>query len=187
MKVNMSDFLGGRVIKYINGEPMVEEKKLNGDIEIKELNGYLLEKINSEVISKITDEELKDDEYVTYLLFPYITNINMDVDKETFLGILKFPKPQFAIVFKMIMEEINSMFESAQKISEIKEDINKLVEQNTMIKDNIELMNFENEQKLKKSKEDEIEELMERLPKVKDNPEERRNILKRINELENSI
>lgn len=186
MKVNMSDFLGGKTIKYINGEPTIEEKKINGDIEVNEINGVLLETINKNVISKISDEELKDEEYLTYLLFPYITNINMDVDKDTFVNILKFPKPQFTLVFKMVIEEINNMFESAQKINEIKEDINKMADKNSALKDTLELIKLENEQKNVKSKDELIEEMMQKYFELKGNIEERDKILQEITKLQNS-
>lgn len=175
-KINMSDFLQTTKMVIKDGEAVIEKPKINGEVSINEFNVELAEKIQKEVMDKITNEELTNDEYFTYKIFPYIANINMDITFEQFQLLMKKRKRPFTLLLDMVIGEMNEMFEAAKDITNMNEKAKTFQEIN---------QDLFIEKKI--SKEQREDELLEELSKCYHDKEKRDKILMELNELREGV
>lgn len=174
-KINMSSFTNKTKLVFKNGKPEIIKPELNGEISIQELNDETTKKIQEEILSKLSDKELKNDNYFTYKVFPYIANINMDITFEEFENLVKRPKNHFELLLEMVMSEINEMFKTGENILRINQKAQDLKNNNKALQENEAL------KKLQKDKE--LEKLLADLKLNIMNKEKKDEILDKINEL----
>lgn len=170
--IKMSDFLQKTKIVIKDGETELIKPVINGEIEINEFDSEVIERIQKEVLNKITDEQLKNDKYFTYRIFPYIAKVEMDIKYEDFLKLVEKPKRPFSLLLEMVTDEMNEMFESAKDVSRINDKVIAMRENNKDL--------FNNPENIK---EEEINKLMIELQKNYTDKEKRDEILNQINKI----
>lgn len=149
----MSNCLIKRKIRIINGEPtLIQPQMLEDiDIDINALDEELFKRIQSEVLDKMTQEQLKDEKYFTYKIFPYIVNIDMDINYKEYLSLMSNPPKVFSFLLEMVVDEINDLFETGKELQKISDKVENIKENNKEIFKEIEIK--------KDNEDDELEQI----------------------------
>lgn len=171
-KINMSDFLQTKKIIFEDGDAKIIKPQINGEISINEFNETMIQDIQNNVINKLTDKEIKNDSYFTYKIFPYIANVNMNINYKQFETLINNPKRPFSLLLEMVVNEIDEMFETAKDLTRINGKAETFKEKNKDL--------FQIEELSKEKRE---EELIKELTNNYNNKEIRNQILNEINKL----
>ncbi|WP_297419484.1 hypothetical protein [Clostridium sp.] len=171
-KFKMSQFAkGGKKLIFKAGKS--EFIEINNEL-VGEINFY---KLDSEKMLEITKSITKKDGIdFLYDLIPYVCDIELDVNKETFGKWAQYPPRKEFVdfidgVFSLV-SDFNDITETVQKQNEITNKMNEKIKNIPII-----------ENKKVKSKEELLDDLMKELFAVKDNIEKRDEILHKINKL----
>lgn len=124
--MNFSDLRVKKKIEIIDGVATLVEEKINGEINLKNINLKLVKEINENVVQKLTGNE--SDEEVAYLIFPYLTDIHMDVTLEEFLEIMTEPSDVLILIQESIMDTFNNLLDLSEKITALSQKSSKLKE-----------------------------------------------------------
>lgn len=124
--MKLSDFLKTKKIVFKNGKVESVSSITDGDIEFYELNGQRLIDIKENVVDKITEgySEVK----FIYEILPYICNIEVDVDLETFKKMTESPSVEFTYVIESIIDVVNNIFDLADRTNELTNKIDEIKE-----------------------------------------------------------
>lgn len=124
--MKLSDFLKTKKIIFKNGKVETVSNITDGDIEFYELDAQKLTDIKENIVDKITEEY--SEEIFLYQILPYICNIEVDIDFETFKKMTESPSVEFTYVLESVIDIVNNIFELADrtntltsKVDEIKE------------------------------------------------------------------
>lgn len=124
--MKLSDFLKTKKIIFKNGKVETVSNITDGDIEFYKLDAQKLTDIKENIVDKITEEY--SEEIFLYQILPYICNIEVDIDFETFKKMTESPSVEFTYVLESVIDIVNNIFELADrtntltsKVDEIKE------------------------------------------------------------------
>jgi len=115
--MKLSNFLIEKKIIFDGGEiPKITSPSLEGEITIHNLTKDRIELMNKEVIQKFKGKE--SDEMLTYKLFPYITDLEVDVSFEVFQDMLSLPPSNaFAVLLDAVIDSMNDLFKKAETVT----------------------------------------------------------------------
>jgi hypothetical protein len=193
--MKLSQFKGSNIrkkIQFVNGElqntSVVEQ--VNGDINFYALGIDGLEKINNEVISKMSDEDSND--LLMYRVIPYITDVECDITFNEFMQMMDNPSKSFIAFINEVAISINEMFGTIEELASVIDNTVEL--SNNIIANNNESVNTENTKNEYETNISEdtdlntealLDNLYEQLSKTS-NREDRKKLIKRISDLSKS-
>lgn len=111
--MKLSDFLKTKKIIFRNGKVESVSSITDGDIEFYELDAQKLTDIKENIIDKIS--EGYSEEIFLYQILPYICNIEVDIDFETFRKMTESPSVEFTYVLESVIDIVNNIFELADR------------------------------------------------------------------------
>ncbi len=143
----MSNCLVKRKIRIINGEPVLVQPQLleDIDIDINVLDESLFKKIQGEVLDKMTKEQLADEKYFTYKIFPYLVKIEMDISYKEYLSLMSNPPKVFSFLLEMVVDEINDLFETGKELQKVSDKVENIKENNKQLFEDIEIVKQDEE------------------------------------------
>lgn len=124
--MKLSDFLKTKKIIFRNGKVESVSSITDGDIEFYELDAQKLTDIKENIVDKITEEY--SEEIFLYQILPYICNIEVDVDLETFKKMTESPSVEFTYVIESIIDVVNNIFDLADRTNELTNKIEEIKE-----------------------------------------------------------
>jgi len=124
--MKLSDFLKTKKIIFKNGKVETVSNITDGDIEFYELNGQRLIDIKENIVDKITEEY--SEEIFLYQILPYICNIEVDIDFETFKKMTESPSVEFTYVLESVIDVVNNIFDLADRTNELTNKIEEIKE-----------------------------------------------------------
>lgn len=167
-------------IKISMFRPVIKLRFLNGifnkvseNLEGKEVEFYRIGQETVDKVKNIKAENMTNEEFL-YNMIPIISNIEMDIDIEEFSKMVKIPTSEFAQLINNVMDVLADVLKSGQEIINLEEKISTIAEAH----------NIEIPQEPIKTKEEQLQELYDELTECKDDKEKRKEILKRITDLE---
>lgn len=125
--IKFSELEVKKQIKIVEGKAELVESKINGEINIKPFTQELIKQVNDEVMQKLNGNET--DQEIAYKLFPYLMDIEMDVNYEKFIEIIEQPNEIIALIYETLMNIFEQLINLVKKNTEINEKANKLMEQ----------------------------------------------------------
>ncbi|MCD3329281.1 hypothetical protein [Clostridium botulinum] len=114
-------------IKIIDGKAELVESKINGEIRIKPFTQDLISQINESIIQKLKGNET--DQELAYKLFPYLLEIEMDVDYEKFLEIIGQPNEIINLIYETLMDSFAKIIDLTKQASKVNDKANELLKQ----------------------------------------------------------
>ncbi|MCD3245330.1 hypothetical protein FDF96_04665 [Clostridium botulinum] len=114
-------------IKIIDGKAELVESKINGEIKVKPFTQDLISQINECVIQKLKGDET--DQELAYKLFPYLLEIEMDVDYEKFIEIIEQPNEIINLIYETLMDSFAKMIELTKQVNKVNDKANTLLKQ----------------------------------------------------------
>lgn len=124
--MKLSDFLKTKKIIFKNGKVETVSNITEGDIEFYELDAQKLTDIKENIVDKITEEY--SEEIFLYQILPYICNIEVDIDFETFKKMTESPSVEFTYVIESIIDVVNNIFDLADRTNELTNKIDEIKE-----------------------------------------------------------
>lgn len=124
--MKLSDFLKTKKIIFKNGKVETVSNITDGDIEFYELDAQKLTDIKENIVDKITEEY--SEEIFLYQILPYICNIEVDIDFETFKKMTESPSVEFTYVIESIIDVVNNIFDLADRTNELTNKIEEIKE-----------------------------------------------------------
>lgn len=125
--MKLSQFRSEKKIVFVDGKPTIKKEELNGEVNFYPINKRMVEKINEEVVSKFKGNE--EEQEISYLMLPYLTDLEVDVDYETYKEIIDDNSNEAVIaLFEGILGVIEEMFRVAEKKEDISNRNKKLEE-----------------------------------------------------------
>lgn len=124
--MKLSDFLKTKKIIFRNGKVESVSSITDGDIEFYELDAQKLTDIKENIIDKIS--EGYSEEIFLYQILPYICNIEVDIDFETFKKMTESPSVEFTYVLESVIDIINNIFELADRTNELTSKVESIKE-----------------------------------------------------------
>lgn len=129
--MKLSQFKVSKKVTFINGVAITEDNNINGEIEFYNLDRDRAIQIQKEVFPQLG--EGKNDDKFAYLVFPFLTNIEVDVDLEEFIQMVNSPSLAFSSVLEILVETINETFNTLEQNSRLGEKINTVTEKHPEI------------------------------------------------------
>lgn len=169
-RIDIKNFIAVTIYKFDKDGILKEvDKKLDG----KQLEFYSLD---VKAIKNLKDIDKEDEISFIYKVIPYISNIEMTIDSNEFRSLCEAPTPQFLSLIDAILEHIKNLHKTTTVTNSIDSKVQELKE----------LYKINEIQELEpvKTKEEMLEELYSELGTVRDDKEKRKEILKKINDLE---
>ncbi|MCD3321818.1 hypothetical protein G8V07_15240 [Clostridium botulinum D/C] len=114
-------------IKIIEGKAELVESKINGEIRVKSFTQDLISQINASIIQKLKGDET--DQELAYKLFPYLLEIEMDVDYEKFLEIIEQPNEIINLIYETLMDSFAKIIDLTKQASKVNDKANELLKQ----------------------------------------------------------
>ncbi len=124
--MKLSDFLKTKKIVFKNGKVESVSSITDGDIEFYELDAQKLTDIKENIVDKITEEY--SEEIFLYQILPYICNIEVDIDFETFKKMTESPSVEFTYVLESVIDIVNNIFELADRTNELTSKVDEIKE-----------------------------------------------------------
>lgn len=106
-----------REMKIVNGKAELVENEVNGNIKFTNINTKLAKQINEEVVQKLSNKAT--DEEIAYKLFPYLTDLTMDVNLNEFLEIMSEPSELIIILYSNLMKIFEDLINLSSKTQEL--------------------------------------------------------------------
>lgn len=124
--MKLSDFLKTKKIIFRNGKVESVSSITDGDIEFYELDAQKLTDIKENIIDKIS--EGYSEEIFLYQILPYICNIEVDIDFETFRKMTESPSVEFTYVLESVIDIVNNIFELADRTNTLTSKVESIKE-----------------------------------------------------------
>lgn len=154
-----------------NGKPYWIEPAINGEINFKQIDEEMIKNIREKALDKFN--KAMTDEEAAYLLIPFITDVEDDIDLDRFGNMIKNKNDIVLTLVDGVLDLFDGIIEFSAKISQI-------IDRSQAIQDKMP------EVDIKELQRQELEELYKKFAIVSDN-KERDMILKRIIELKNEL
>lgn len=165
----ISEFNKTEKIIFQDGELIKKPAEINGEINLYNLDADRIKIINEKVIQKLSNNVSEVE--LAYNLLPYLGTVDVDV------SLNEFDALQSNTLFRNFITEISINISNLFK--KLKESENKL---NDMIEQNPELKQIAEKKKIK-TKDEIIDDLMNKLLEAKGDVKKRDNILAEINKI----
>lgn len=170
-RINLSDFKAISKYEFINGL----FKKIEKNLENKELEFFSM---SEETVKSLIEKQVSNNDIeFLYDIIPVLSNVNCDIDFKEFEKMCKYPSAQLADYITLLLNHFKELCLTANKLNDLESNVAE-----TMKELNIEIPVIEPV----KTKEEQIEELYAELSTcTSEDKEKRREIMKKIQELEN--
>jgi len=181
-RINLSDLKAvSRYIFIDNIFSKVEEKLQGKELEFYSLNGEDMKTLSE------GKKDGSDLEFI-YKIIPMISNVNVDVDFKDFEKMSKYPSLAFASYYKSLINEVGNLFKTVNQINELDRDV-KNTAKDLGLEEVKEIENVEEVKEIiiEKTTEEKIDDLYAELETVKDDKVKRREVMKQISILEDSV
>jgi len=126
--MKLSQFKVSKKVTFVNGVANIEDNNINGEVEFYNLDKDRAIQIQNEVFPKLGDNKEKANDKLMYLIFPFLTNIEVDVNEEVFTKMVHSPSLSFSSILDVLVETINEIFDIAEKNAKTENKINKIAE-----------------------------------------------------------
>ncbi len=155
-------------------------KKVEDNLEGKQLEFYALNIVNVEQLKDVNKNT--DEISFLYRIIPAISNIDMTtITVEEFIELCNMPSPRFLSLIDAVLDHIKNLHKNTAIVDSINSKVKNIKELYKV--DKMEDLNKKLELE-KVTKEKELGKLYEKLATVKNDKERRKEILIRINKLE---
>lgn len=124
--MKLSQFKVSKKVTFVNGVAMIEDNNINGEIEFYNIDRDRAIQIQNEVFPKLGKDK-KDDQFA-YLVFPFLTNIEVDIELDEFIKMVNSPSLAFSSILEILVETINETFDIVEKNAKIENKINIITE-----------------------------------------------------------
>lgn len=170
--MKLSQFRINKTLRFYDGKIEIITNDMS-EIQFYNLTYDVLERINANVIQKLKGGET--DEMLMYQIIPYICNCEVDISLEEFVTLAKVPPVELSYFLEAVVDAINNLFDSSEKLETVKKKINILNGKMPELQEQI-----------KETPQQEYDKLMKLLPTIKDK-EEKKFVFRRLAELNNLI
>lgn len=121
--MKLSQFKVSKKITFINGVATIEDNNINGEIEFYNLDKDRAIQIQNEVFPKLGKDKDEANDKLMYLIFPFMTNIEVDIKEEEFTKMVHSPSLAFSTILDILVETINETFDIAEKNAKTEDKI----------------------------------------------------------------
>lgn len=119
--MKLSSFLQTKKVIFRNGKVETVSNILDGDVDFFDLGAEKLNKIKEDIIDKMGQDYTE--ERFLYDILPYICNIELDVDFETFRRMVNSPSVEFTYIMESVIEIINNILDLADRSAVLSDKI----------------------------------------------------------------
>ena len=124
--MKLSQFKVSKKVTFVNGVALIDENNINGEIEFYNLDKDRAIQIQNEVFPQLGED--KNDDKFAYLVFPFLTNIEVDIELDEFIKMVNSPSLAFSSILEILVETINETFDIVEKNAKLESKINTITE-----------------------------------------------------------